>query len=59
MKKTYINPTMNIVNVQTQQMIAESAGFGEGQKAGSVAVSRRGRNRNVWDDEEEEYEEEY
>ncbi len=59
MKKTYINPAMNIVNVQTQQMIAESAGFGEGKKSGSVAVSRRGRNNNVWDDEEEEYEEEY
>ena len=59
MKKTYINPTMNIVNVQTQQMIAESAGFGEGKKSGSDAASRRGRNNNVWDDEEEEYEEEY
>lgn len=59
MKKTYINPTINIVNVQTQQMIAESVGFGKGQKAGSDAASRRGRNNNVWDDEEEEYEEEY
>ena len=50
---------MNIVNVQTQQMIAESAGFGKGKKSGSDAASRRGRNSNVWDDEEEEYEEEY
>lgn len=49
---------MNIVNVQTQQMIAASD-FGTGTKDGSVAVSRRGRNNNVWDDEEEEYEEEY
>ena len=58
MKKTYINPTINIVNVQTQQMIAASD-FGTGTKSGSEAVSRRGRNNNVWDDEEEEYEEEY
>ena len=49
---------MNIVNVQTQQMIAASD-FGTGTKAGNEAVSRRGRNNNVWDDEEEEYEEEY
>lgn len=57
MKKTYINPAINIVNVQTQQMIAESGGFGSGTKSGSQAASRRGRNNNVWD-EEEEYEEE-
>jgi hypothetical protein len=40
MKKTYINPEMEIIKVQTQQMIATSAGFGSGQKDGGVAAGR-------------------
>ncbi|MBQ7509983.1 MAG: hypothetical protein IJT53_03660 [Prevotella sp.] len=51
MKKQYINPVLTVINVQTQQMIAESAGFGSGTKGGGEAVSRRGYN--VWDDEDE------
>ena len=40
MKKTYINPVMDIVKVQTQQMLAASLEFGEGQKDGSAAAGR-------------------
>ena len=40
MKKTYINPAMEIVKVQTQQMLAASGGFGVGQKDGGVAAGR-------------------
>ena len=29
MKKTYLNPEMEIVNIETQQMLAASVGFGE------------------------------
>ncbi|MBP5338308.1 MAG: hypothetical protein J6Z14_03245 [Prevotella sp.] len=58
MKKTYINPELNVINVHTQQMIADSqAGIGQGTKDGGSAASRR--RRNDWDDEEEEDEENY
>jgi len=59
MKKTYINPTINVVKIQLQQMIAESAttaGFGDGTQDGGNAASRRGSN--FWDDEDD-YDEEY
>ena len=51
MKKIYMIPTINVVKIQPQQMIAESAtaGFGEGQKSGGLAASRRGSD---WDDED-------
>ena len=51
MKKQYINPQLNVFCVETQQMIAESVGFGAGTKNGGDAASRR---RNNWDDELEE-----
>ena len=54
MKKTYINPETNVVLVQAQLMQTES--WGEGQRPGSEAVSRRGYS--VWDDEEENDEDE-
>lgn len=63
MKKKYVNPTLSVVEINTVQMIAASAGFGEGTKDGSVAASREddllwednveSRRHNVWDDEEE------
>ncbi len=40
MKKTYINPEIEIVKIQTQQMLAVSGQFGEGTKPGSDAASR-------------------
>lgn len=59
MKKNYINPSTTVFRIETQQMIAESAPFGEGKKDGGLAASRR--HRNVWDDEDEfdDEEEEY
>lgn len=55
MKKTYINPETNVVLVEAQLMQTES--WGEGQRPGSEAVSRR-RGYSVWDDEENLDEEE-
>lgn len=58
MKKTYIHPEIIVFSVQMQEMIAESAGFGEGTKEGSEAVSRRRHRQTGWDDEDwddEEY----
>lgn len=54
MKKAYINPNVEILLVETQPLLTES--WGEGKKDGSEAVSRRGRGRNKWDDEELEEE---
>ena len=51
MKKTYINPTTQVVSVELVQMIAESMGFGASVTSASGAESRRG---GVWDDDEEE-----
>ena len=39
MKKTYIIPSVEVIRVQTQQMIATSAGFGSGTKDGGAAAS--------------------
>ena len=55
MKKTYQNPEMRVIMVQTQQLLEASAGFSKDAIDGSKAASRRGRN--VWDDEDE-YDEE-
>ena len=52
MKKTYNNPKTTIVNIKTQQLLTVSGEFGDGQKPGNLAASRRGRS--LWDDEEEE-----
>ncbi|MBR0037958.1 MAG: hypothetical protein IJP70_10025 [Bacteroidales bacterium] len=43
MKKKYIIPNINVVKIQTQQVIAASATveFGSGTKAGNEACSRR------------------
>lgn len=39
MKKTYYAPDMEIVNVETQQMLAASVGFGEGTMPGGNAAA--------------------
>lgn len=52
MKKSYINPSMEIVKIQTQQMLAVSTQnfeFGTGTKGGAEACSRD----FDFDDEEE------
>ncbi len=43
MKKTYINPVMNVVKIETQMMLAASKttlGFGSGTQDGGAACSR-------------------
>ena len=41
MKKTYIQPVMNVVRIASHQMLANSKlGYGEGTKDGSAACSR-------------------
>lgn len=51
MKKIYQKPIVNIVAIQTQQMIAESIGVGANYN-GTTTVESRRRN-GVWDDEED------
>ncbi|MBQ9186644.1 MAG: hypothetical protein IJ144_02320 [Prevotella sp.] len=51
MKKTYSNPTLEVVKIETQQMIAVSGGFGEGTQDGSKAVARQGWFDDDADDE--------
>lgn len=48
MKKTYISPETEIVNIQTQPLLEASAGFGTGTMGGGDAASRR--HFNVWDE---------
>lgn len=43
MKKTYSNPTLEVVRIQTQQMLAtstETFSFGDGTKSGGDAAGR-------------------
>ncbi len=40
MKKTYINPEMEIVNVEVQQMLAASLGISSTEVDGSQALGR-------------------
>lgn len=49
MKKTYINPEIEIVRIETSQMLAVSGEFGEGGKPGSGAASRG----DYWDEDDE------
>ena len=51
MKKTYQNPTIKVVKVQTNNQILEasSLGFGESVNSASKADSRSG---SFWEDED-------
>ena len=49
MKKTYINPTMTIVKIQTAQMIAASPIYGGSTEATSGNLSRES---SFWDDDD-------
>ena len=40
MKKTYINPKMEVIKMEIQQVIAASIGIGAGDKAPSEADTR-------------------
>lgn len=52
MKKTYQNPTMIIVKIQTVHMIADSLTIGDSVTTTSGAESRR-RGRSSWSDDED------
>ena len=48
--KKYIHPSIEIVNVQPQEMIAESLrGNNPNEKVGTGNVLSNGRRRNGWD----------
>lgn len=56
MKKTYINPTINDLCAEADNILTvTSIVIGEGQKDGSEAVSRRG-SFTEWEDDDD-YEE--
>ena len=63
MKKIYLIPSINVVNIQTAQLMTTSPGYSDTTTdATSGNLSRRGRRRrlrNDWDDEDEDYEEEF
>ena len=53
-KKAYITPAMEVMNVETVEMIASSLQFGEGEVNTSedgvqLGTGRRGRWGNLWD----------
>ena len=59
MKKTYIAPGMEIVNVQTAAMLAGSMDLNSESVSGNKALSRRRSRGDYWDDEEDDEEEDY
>lgn len=52
MKKTYQNPEIKIVKVQTAQIMAASPGYGGSTNETEGNLSRRGGS--LWDDEDED-----
>ena len=52
MKKTYLNPTLTVVNVKPSNLLQVSGEFGEGQKSATVAAGRKG-SFSGWNEEEE------
>jgi hypothetical protein len=53
MKKIYQNPTIKIVRIATQRLLADSLQYGRSTTETSGNLSRRGGS--IWDDEDEEY----
>ena len=53
MKKIYQNPTIKIVRIATQRLLADSLQYGRSTTETSGNLSRRGGD--IWDDEDEEY----
>ena len=53
-KKAYITPAMEVMNVETVEMIATSLAFGEGDidtadEGAQLGTGRRGTWGNLWD----------
>ena len=56
MKKTYIIPTVKVVEVKTIQMLMTSTlGVDSSQELNSGEILSRGTKGDMWDDEEEDY----
>ena len=53
MKKTYIIPTLQVVKIQTNQVMFQGS-FGEGTKPGGSAAARRARFSGWEEDWDEE-----
>lgn len=54
MKKTYLNPTLTVVNVQPAQFIAGSTPNAKFSKSGSTnTMDGRGASFSGWNEEEE------
>lgn len=51
MKKQYINPEMEVMNIQSQALLAGSPGKG-GEYGGGGVLSRETEFDPYWDDEE-------
>ena len=55
MKKIYMIPTLQVVKIQTANLLQQiSGGFGEGTKSGSVAAGRQASFSDNWDEWDEE-----
>ena len=55
MKKTYMIPTLQVVKIQSANLLQQiSGGFGEGQKSGGSAAAREARFSDNWDEWDEE-----
>lgn len=54
MKKTYINPTMKVVTIQSAQILAGSE-IGKGGDYGGAQIQTRRARFSTWEDEEEEF----
>ena len=54
MKKTYINPTLKVVTIQSAQILAGSEIGKGGDYNGGTPQARRARF-STWEDEEEEF----
>ena len=55
MKKTYIAPEVEVMNIETVEMIASSMGMHEDEfdtTQGQLAGGRRGRWGNLWESED-------
>ena len=52
MKHTYIIPQTRLINVELQQMIAQSVGF-ESSYVNPTSGGDSRRNSDLWDDEDE------
>jgi len=56
MKKTYIIPTVEVVEVKTIQILMTSTlGVDSSQELNSGEILSRGTKGDFWDDEEEDY----